>query len=103
MKLCKICNETIAIGKCKMCNRDVCRYCSLIPTLFAPNGEFFTLEFKKPSKKELKNGNVELICKDCVRKLRKIWRKESNERKRDLANGFLDILIKLTILERVMS
>ena len=103
MKLCDICKESVSIGICPICKRNVCRYCAYY---VVSNTNIFTsiFEFKNPiPKKEVKKGNLAIICKDCLKKIAKIWKQEENKEKRmkSLSHSFFDVLVKLSVLEGV--
>jgi len=97
VKLCEICKETVSIGECPICTRNVCRYCSITLKCSAnPNGYYF--EFRKIGKKA---KPTVIICKKCLKKLAKFWANADEKEKDLLAEKFFELLIKLTTIEKM--
>ena len=103
MKLCSICKETLALGKCEICKRDVCRYCSV---MFKVHITPLTihLEFGKVGKRAKPNV---IICKKCYKKFYKkqkeiaIHNKKRENLQNLLSKPFFEILLKKILVEEL--
>ncbi|HDD44505.1 MAG TPA: hypothetical protein ENG63_06575 [Candidatus Desulfofervidus auxilii] len=104
MKLCDICKETISIGNCPICKKALCRYCAYYMVSHFSGKKKFYFEFINPiPKKEVEKGGLAIICENCLQKIARIWRKKKYREKRmkSLSHSFFDVLVKLSVLEKV--
>ena len=105
VELCDICGESVAIGKCAICGRSLCKNHAYLVKADVFTDEF-RLSFKNPvTKKDLeKTKNPIFVCKDCLGKITEIFSpatKEGEERKERLAKALLEAIEKVAIEEGV--
>ncbi len=104
MILCEDCKETLSIGKCNICNKPICRYCGYLVVGHFSGKKKFSFEFSNPIPPEVKGKpKLPLLCKKCLEKIAREWRKKTNRRERlnELSKSFLEVLITQTIADKL--
>ena len=110
--LCDGCNETISIGKCNLCGKELCRYCAyLLHTEFhrVPSTSeeitYLKSRFLNPINRGSAYEDMPILCYRCYRKIKEGLTaggtEKIQERMRGLSKGILKFILDILMMEEI--
>lgn len=93
VELCDICEERVAIGKCVVCGKSLCREHAYLVTVELFLSEM-DMRIRSGVPKREKDLDGRLICPECLNNFKERMRKMSDEKKSRLEEEFAREIFK---------
>ena len=93
VELCDVCGERVAIGKCVVCGKSLCREHAYLVTVELFLSEM-NMRIREGVPKREKDLDGRLICPECLARLKDRMRKMSDEKKSELEKEFAREIFK---------